>query len=164
MAARHCEITALYLAEGDRLERQVRGIVGAASARDIVHEVFLRICERATAWNGEAGRYLNRSARNAAIDHLRAERRRAALLAGLLPEQQAPPAAAAADIVAARQQLERIEAALAALPDRTRHIFLLNRVHGRSFTEIARAVGISDRAVARHMARAVAACHQAIAP
>jgi RNA polymerase sigma factor (sigma-70 family) len=56
--------------------------------------------------------------------------------------------------------LRAIEDALAALPERTRHIFLLNRVYGRSFSEIAQVVGISRRAVTKHMARAVAVCEE----
>ena len=53
MAVRHCEITALYLTEDNRLERQVR---------DIVHEVFLHITaldvalKAADAGSGDRGR------------------------------------------------------------------------------------------------------------
>ncbi|WP_196906650.1 sigma factor-like helix-turn-helix DNA-binding protein [Candidatus Symbiopectobacterium sp. 'North America'] len=39
---------------------------------------------------------------------------------------------------------------------------MLNRVHGRSFSEIAAVMEISSRAVAKHMARAVAACEARI--
>jgi RNA polymerase sigma-70 factor (ECF subfamily) len=77
-----------------------------------------------------------------------------------VPEQYAAPSASPDDVVSARQELRSIDDALAALPTRTRHIFLLNRVHGRSFSEIAEVLGISRRAVTKHMARAVAVCEE----
>lgn len=64
--------------------------------------------------------------------------------------------------MSARQSLGSIDDALSALPKQTRHIFLLNRIHGRSFSEIAGVFGISQRAVAKHMARAVAACEKVV--
>jgi RNA polymerase sigma factor (sigma-70 family) len=157
------EITALYLAEHERLERQISRRVGCRStACDLVHDIFLRLWVAATERKGNPAAYLSRCARNAAIDHVRAERTRRAFFTGVLPEQYASEPATPHDILAARQDISRVDEALAALPRKTRHIFLLNRVHGRSFTEIAAVLEISPRAVAKHMARAVAAC-QAIA-
>lgn len=63
----------------------------------------------------------------------------------------------------ARQGLTGVDAALAALPERTRHVFLLNRIHGRTFAEIAAVMEISERMVAKHMARAMAACQSCLA-
>lgn len=155
------EITALYVAEHERLERQICRRVGCPStASDLVHDIFLRLWERTAGRLAEPAAYLTRSARNAAIDHVRAERRRSAFFGSLLSEQYAAPSASPDDVVSARQELRSIDDALAALPTRTRHIFLLNRVHGRSFSEIAEVLGISRRAVTKHMARAVAACEE----
>lgn len=159
MIAKSEQIASLYLAERGRLERQICRRVGCrATAGDLVHDIFLRLWERATDRDGTEAAYLNRCARNAAIDHVRASQRRIDFFGKILPEQYAPPAASPHDILAANQSLNSIDEALAALPIRTRHIFLLNRIHGRSFSEIAGALGISQRAVAKHMARAVAAC------
>lgn len=159
MTSRSDEIAALYVAEHDRLERQIYRRVGCrATACDLVHDIFLRIWERATdRWNNQSA-YLSRCARNATIDHVRAEQKRSEFLSGILPEQYATDVASPHDVLSARQELGSIDRALAALPKKTRHIFLLNRVHGRSFSEIAAVLGISQRAVAKHMARAVAAC------
>lgn len=157
------EIAALYIAEHERLERQISRRVGCAStASDLVHDIFLRLWERTAGRLAEPAAYLSRSARNASIDHLRAERRRTAFFNGLLPEQYAVSPASPDDIVCAREELGRIDDALAALPARTRHIFLLNRVHGRSFSEIAEVLGISKRAVTKHMSRAVAVCEEVV--
>lgn len=156
------EITALYVAEHERLERQISRRVGCPSiARDLVHDIFLRLWERTAERISEPAAYLMRSARNAAIDHVRAEKRRSDFFGSVLPEQYSPPPASPEDVICARQQLRTIDETLTALPTRTRHIFLLNRVHGRSFSEIAEVLGISRRAVTKHMARAVAACEEA---
>ncbi|WP_343315042.1 RNA polymerase sigma factor [Brucella sp. BE17] len=155
------EIAALYIAEHERLKRQIGSRLGCSStASDLVHDIFLRLWERTAVRLAEPAAYLTRSARNATIDHIRAERRRSEFFGGFVSEQYAAHSASPEDVVSARQELRSIHDALAELPTRTRHIFLLNRVHGRSFSEIAEVLGISRRAVTKHMARAVAACEE----
>ncbi|WP_151719456.1 RNA polymerase sigma factor [Gemmobacter serpentinus] len=159
MTAKGEKIAALYMAEQGRLQRQITRRVGCSStAGDLVQDIFLRLWERATDWTGEPAAYLNRCARNAAIDHLRAETRRSTFFAGIMPEQYAAAPATPEAILAARQDVQRVDDLLALLPQRTRHIFILNRIHGRSFSEIAMVMNISKRAVEKHMAKAVAAC------
>ena len=58
----------------------------------------------------------------------------------------------------AGNDLRHVEAALRALPERTRQIFLLNRIHGRKYADIAKAMGLSQSAVEKHMMRALEAC------
>jgi len=162
MSSKSEQITALYISEFDRLERQICRRVGCrATAGDLIHDIFLRLWERATERSGSEAAYLNRCARNATIDHVRAEQRRSEFFGRILPEQYSATPVSPHDLLSARQALSSIDDALAALPKQTRHIFLLNRIHGRSFSEIAGVLGISQRAVAKHMARAVAACQQA---
>lgn len=161
------KIAELYAAEHDRLERQIFRRIGCrATAGDLVHDIFLRLWEKATQRSGSDAAYLTRCARNATIDHVRSERRRGEYFARILPEQYAwqyaCETASPHDVMSARQSLGSIDDALSALPKQTRHIFLLNRIHGRSFSEIAGVFGISQRAVAKHMARAVAACEKVV--
>jgi hypothetical protein len=59
--------------------------------------------------------------------------------------------------------LQRIEAALRALPERSRQIFLLNRIHGCTYGEIAKAMQLSQSAVEKHMMRALEACKASVA-
>lgn len=159
MSVKAEEIESLYVTERHRLERQIhRKVKCSATSRDLVQDIFLRLWERATDWQAYDPAYLTRSARNAAIDHDRAEKRRKNFFDGIVPEQYGAPAPTPFDIVAARDDLRSVEYAIASLTKRTRHIFLLNRIHGRSFTEIAAVMGISERAVAKHMARAMVAC------
>lgn len=94
MSAKTEEIATLYVAEHERLERQICRRVGCrATACDLVHDIFLRIWEKATERTGSSSAYLTRCARNAAIDHVRSESVRANILNGFLPEQLAPAGA-----------------------------------------------------------------------
>lgn len=51
--------------------------------------------------------------------------------------------------------LETMERAMDALPQRTREVFLANRINDLSYAEIARTTGLSRRQVQRHMAKAL---------
>lgn len=159
MADKGKELAALYLVEYKRLERQIRRWVGCRNtASDLVQDIFLRLWEKADGWKGDSAAYLSRCARNAAIDHLRTEKTRDEYLQGTTTDLEEVHAVSPHDIVVAQENIRHLDEILASLPEKTRHIFLLNRVHGRSFSEIAAVMGISSRAVAKHMARAVAAC------
>lgn len=148
----------VFLSQRPRMEALVRRRVGCrATAADLVQDLFLRFWKRPQAPVEELGSYLLRSARNLAIDHLRGEDSRGRTLSALLPdEDDAQPSPEQA--VEAGAELDLIEDALRQLPARTRHIFLLSRVHGRTYAEIATAMGLSQSAVEKHMMRALDAC------
>lgn len=154
----------MFLSQRPRMEALVQRRVGCrATAADLVQELFLRFWKRPQAPVEELGSYLLRSARNLAIDHLRGEDSRGRTLSVLLPDDDdAQPSPEQA--VQAGAELERIESALRQLPERTRHIFLLSRVHGRTYGEIASVMGLSQSAVEKHMMRALDACKASLAP
>ncbi len=161
--SRLAEFGALYAAEQARLRRRLTRMTGdPAAASDLLHDIFLRLWRRADAPEGSDAAYLMRSARNAAIDHNRSERVRADYASGLVPEQVAGAIPTPEAICAAREGLRRADDAIRALPERTRHIFLLNRVHGRTYNEIGETFAISASAVEKHMARALAALRRAV--
>jgi RNA polymerase sigma-70 factor (ECF subfamily) len=163
MSARNGEFEALYLDERPNLLRlAARRLGSTATAADLVQDVFLRLWERPGQTLDDASAYLGKSVNNAIVDHLRAERVRKGYADGILPEQYAQPVSTPLEIVETNDIARLIDEAIMALPERTRHIFLLNRIHGRSFVEIAGVMDISERAVAKHMARAVAACENAV--
>lgn len=153
----------LYAEHSDQLERAVRRRLGhGAGARDVVQEAFLKLWEKAIDAARLTPAYLHKVARNAAIDHARAETVRRDAVRDLAELQIAAPPPTPYDAMASREALETVERALEALPSRTRLIFLLNRIHGRTFVEIANGLGLSERAVAKHMAKALSACERAL--
>ncbi|QJP07016.1 RNA polymerase sigma factor [Pseudomonas multiresinivorans] len=154
----------VFLSQRPRMEALVRRRVGCrATAADLVQDLFLRFWKRPQAPVEELGSYLLRSARNLAIDHLRGEDSRGRTLSALLPDDDdAQPSPEQA--VQAGAELDLIEDALRKLPERTRHIFLLSRVHGRTYGEIAAAMGLSQSGVEKHMMRALDACKASLEP
>ncbi len=65
--------------------------------------------------------------------------------------------------LATQQQLALLQRALLALPTRCREVYLLNRIEGLSYTEIARHCGISVKAVEKHIGKALALLRRSLA-
>jgi RNA polymerase sigma factor (sigma-70 family) len=154
-------IGSLFVANHRQIESMVHKSIGnRETAADIVQDVFTRAL--AAGPKGAAGderRMLYASARNAAIDHHRTERRRSRLTSMIVPEQYACGFEVSPEArLEARQELSALEAALAELSPRCREIFILRRVHGLSNMEIARRHGISVNTVEKYIARALRHC------
>lgn len=66
------------------------------------------------------------------------------------------PAPSPEQETAGRKELEQVRKAVLELPDRTRQIFVLARIEGLTYREIALRLGISESSVQKHLARAVA--------
>lgn len=64
--------------------------------------------------------------------------------------------------VAAEQDLNVLLEAIEHLPPKCRHVFLLSRVHGLTYPEIAKRCGISVKMVEKHISHALAACMRSI--
>lgn len=152
----------LYATEHRRLERRAARRVGASNAADVVQDVFVAFWSRAREHIGCQSSYLSRAIDYAAISHLRTERRRASLPLRITEEQYAAPAVPPDQALAARQELAQLTDIIAALPERTRHVFLLNRLHRCSYDEIAAGLGLSYSTVEREIARALLACRTAL--
>ncbi|OJW73702.1 MAG: hypothetical protein BGO57_14920 [Sphingomonadales bacterium 63-6] len=151
-------LSRLLQAERKSLLRQVRRLVGAESAEDVAQKLWLKVQavrDDPPILNQRA--YLRRLAHNVAVDHVQADRRQAtvaeraeALLWGvdyeLGPER----------ITESRETLDRIYAAIAALPEPTRTILRLVRLEGRTQRETAEEVGVTTTTVENHLRRALA--------
>lgn len=148
-----------FLEHRERLEALVFRRTGCrATASDLMQELFLRLWRRSIDEPENVAGYLFRSARNLAIDHLRSESLRNGLDIRSVPEQHVTEPVPPDTALHARQGLQSVADALRALPQRTRHIFLLNRVHGRTYADIARTMKVSVSTVEKDMMRALAAC------
>lgn len=149
----------VFLSQRSQMEALVSRRVGCrATAADLVQDLFLRFWRRPLVQVEELSTYLLRCAGNIAIDHLRSEDARGRLSEGWLPEQQDTLGVEPQAALEAGNDLRDVEAALRSLPERTRQIFLLNRIHGRKYAEIAKVMGVSQSAVEKHMMRALQAC------
>ncbi len=161
MDAKSDDIETLYRAERQRLERTVSRKVGAPGASDVVQDVFLRLWGKTKENMALSPAYLSRCVRNAAIDLIRSEKRHRKLPEMLTEEQYSAPVATPEQLVIAINDISQINIAIRALPERVKHIFLLNRIHGCSYEEIAEALNISYSTVERDMAKAILACRNA---
>ncbi|BCA57178.1 putative RNA polymerase sigma factor FecI [Nitrospira sp. KM1] len=150
----HTQLSDTFLEHEEDLFRfLVRRIKCAFTARDMTHDLFLKVSaqsEISHIKNQKA--YLFRMAANLATDYLRIEQNRAEILAetnALLwgsidrrdPER----------MMMARQELARSEQALARLPLLTRKIFHLNRYEGKTYPEIAKQLNVSAFTVENHI-------------
>lgn len=131
-----------------------------ADAEDIAQESFLGLVRYRESEPVEAWRpLLFRIALNAFNDRRRRNASRAdAAHVSLydvvvdLPSTDAPHEKRIAD----QQELALIRATILQLPERCRQIYLLNRVEGMSYTEIARHCEISVKAVEKQITKALA--------
>ena len=125
-------------------------------AEDLIQEAILRFetyRRERPVQNPDA--FIARTAMNLAIDESR--RRRSSPFADFTPEtlDVADSAPGPAEVWDAELRLNRLNAGLAALGDRTRSILLAQRVDNMSYVEIAKREGISVSAVEKHIARGV---------
>ena len=122
-------------------------------ADDIAQEAMLRI------WNARGNVSLDtarpllfRIAANLAIDRLREHRRwRFTDIAETPAQAETIPADR---LIAAREELDAIQTAIAALPDNCRTAFVRSRIDGKKHGEIAEEMGISKSMVEKHVAEA----------
>lgn len=128
---------------------------GYADAEDLLHSAFVRLEGYKTdheVQNPDA--FLVRTAVNIAIDAHRHDK-----LWDFSRDGECTRCSDGAplqdEVLAARERLVRVNAGLAKLPARTREIFLLHRLEGLKYRELAARYGISQSAVEKHMARAM---------
>lgn len=121
-----------------RMVGLARRMLGDASeAEDVAQEVFLRVWREAPKWRPGAAKFetwMHRVALNLCYDRLRRRRERADPDAGVNVADSAP---LPSEQWLARQRAAKVDAALAALPERQRAAIVL--VHYQELTNIAAA-------------------------
>jgi RNA polymerase sigma-70 factor (ECF subfamily) len=163
MAGDICEqrqMTQLPINKGgwQRLLRRIKRVVpNSTLAEDCLQDAYIRLAERMDETvPRDTESYLVRTACNLAIDEYRRGKvhsqsgdviRSLLTLDGDGPLQD--------EILVARQRLFRVEEGLKRLPTRTREIFLMHRIEGMKYREIAVAEQISVSAVEKHIANAM---------
>ncbi len=159
-----------FAEHGTRLRHWLGRQVGCReTAADLAQDVCVRLAtctgvREPPVEEGQLRALAYRIANQVLIDHhrrtavrLRVERHAADL--GAI----ASPAPGPERVLAAHQTLARVREALADLPADCRTAFLLQGVDGQSYRAIAARLGISERMVAKHLARALRHCRDRIA-
>lgn len=133
------------------------------TAEELAHESYLRVA-RALAQKPveHVQAFLYQTARNLALDHLRHEvvRRRIEVEPandGAMPDVATDAASPEAETID-RQRLSLLEGAMSALPERTRQVMVLNRIHGWPYPKIAAHLGVSPNTVYNDIRLAMAHC------
>lgn len=140
----------------------IRRIGCREAAGDLSQDVFVRLLGRGdTAPIDDPRAYLARVAHGLVIDRYRRCRVEAACLDALaaLPEALMPSAEDQLIIIDA---LARIDALLDQLKPRTRQIFLMSRLEGMNYDEIAAHLGVSRSTVQKDLALALRHCYHAL--
>ena len=141
---------------GELLAFLMRKVRCRETARDLLQDVFVRLLHSEQGDIGNMRAFLYRIASNLSIDHARRNRVRGVqddqALDQLLTETSPERHAVAGDTLA------RLEHVIEALPSPTREVFLLARVEHMTYKCIAARLGITDRAVERHLNKALSLC------
>lgn len=129
---------------------------------DQIQDTYARIFRAKKSGRGGLTRgYIFLVARNAALDLFR--RRRVVSFVGLaeidvLAETEERPAAG--DVLDREQELQLLDNAINALPERCREIFVLRRFHDLSHREIAQRFGVSEHTVNAQLVIGMTRCRE----
>jgi RNA polymerase sigma-70 factor (ECF subfamily) len=134
-----------------------RRIPETADVDDMVQDVFARIVARDSSQPvAHLSSYVFQTAASVLADRGRRRAvRRATAHVAFDPDRHGESDLDADRILIGKENLRAATAALLSLPARTRTIFVLHRLEGRKYADIAAQLGISVSAVEKHMFRAV---------
>lgn len=156
VAAAEPHLELLYRDQAPRLARRLElRLRSSEDVQDLVQDAFAKLLgssKRGSLDRPEA--FLNRIVRNLLIDRSRRLANRARLVP--IDDTNEPPIRPTqADGIELAETQARYRAAVAALPERMRAVFLLHRVDGLAYKAIAEALGISVRTAEWHVAEAI---------
>lgn len=127
-------------------------LVDEDGAREVVHMVFIRLWEKREEIDVTSSlkSYLFTSVHNRSLNVIRDRKK--------FSSEEVPDIAGEVDVEAQMEAMEleeKIEEAIAALPEKTRQVFELNRFDGLKYSEIAEKLNISVKTVENQMSRAL---------
>lgn len=123
------------------------------AAKNLVHEVFIQVWEKYDSLPGDTNykSYCFTAVRNRCLNYIR-DRKKFVMLENVPGHYQT-------ELNSAMETLEleqKIEAAIASLPEKCREVFELNRIEGLKYGQIAEKLNISQKTVEAQMSRALA--------
>lgn len=157
------DLLRLFQAERANLVRFLRRFGGAVSAEDVTQETFLQLMTANTADVRSPRAYLFTTARNVALLHLKRARALDIDEGVAVENLQAATVSDSPEALAiVREDVARLQRAIALLPEQQRRALLLRRVERLAPGEVAQRLGVTERQVQRLVAQAVAACHASL--
>jgi RNA polymerase sigma factor (sigma-70 family) len=124
---------------------------------DLVHDVLVRLVRNRGFADYEGARgYVFQTANSVLVDYIRRRSVRPSADESLDPDAHGGEDFPPDRVLEGKQELARATAVLLELPERTRTVFVLRRIEGMRFNDIAERLGISVSAVEKHMQRAMA--------
>jgi RNA polymerase sigma factor (sigma-70 family) len=158
-----CDAEGNAAAEADALVRQYREplkrfferrLRDRAEAEDLAQEVLLRLTRQHSLVRRTRPAYIFLTARSVLLDKVR--RNRVRERAGAHENDDAGLEVPSAErVYLAQERVARVEQLLEALTPRVRQVFMMHRVEGLAYTEIAQALGITMSTVEKHMTAAL---------
>lgn len=151
-------LLANFMGIRSRAEAVARRHMGCGvAAEDIVQDTWIRLANvrNDDLIDNHTG-FTVTAVKNAALGQLRKQKRRKEIDAEVNDLLwQSVDEISPERVVAGRDMLRAVDAALLTMPEKSRRIFLMNRIEGVSHREISRRLGISDEAVYYHIRRVV---------
>jgi len=166
----HQDPTALQLDlflryEGD-VKRYIQSQLSCQKlSEDLTQETWLRFSRmRNIEHISDIKSFLFKIAGNLAIDHLRHKQveSRAQQLLSNSAESSELDRLSPERFVSGQQQVSQLNQALTELPPQCRVAFSLHRMKGKSYSEIAKILGVSEKAVEKHISHALKHCRRKI--
>jgi len=145
------------------LRTLVKIVKNASIAEELVQETYLRVARSLRDKPVDhLEPFLFQTGRNLAFDHLRRERMQSRTMLDDVPDEimQAVPApgSSSEDSLHAARLLQRLGNALEQLSERQQRIFILSRLHGQGYAEIAAELGVSTSTVQKELKLIMTLC------
>ena len=129
-------------------------------AEDLLHDAWIGLAERKTVARNPTA-LLAHAAANRGRDAYRREQRAGETVpADVLADSLADMGPLQDEVLIARHRLERLRQGVEQLKPRTREVLLMHRLEGLKYRDIAAALGISQSAVEKHIAQAMASLNE----
>ena len=154
----------VFLAQRTPLLRTLeRMVYNPSTAEDLLQETYLRVTRALSERTVDhLEPFVFQTARNLALDHLRARRIQSRTLVDDVPldvvNNVVAPQSSAEDAAHAERMLERLNVSLQSLSPRQRQVFILSRLHGHSYQDIAQRLDVSLSTVQKELKLIMAIC------
>lgn len=157
------KLASVFLSIRGGLARAVSGIVPPREIEDVVQETYVRVCQSQNPDEIRSPRsFMYRTARNIALNYVtKAESRLVDSLDAAYDAGSwgvADPKSDTFNRVSSQEEFSFFCDAVRSLPIQCRRAFVLKKVYGHSYKEIAEILQISEKTVEKHIAKGIARC------